>query len=104
MQIRTIAAGFALAASALLATSVGHTLGYLPPPPVAQTNPWPDAKPDYIAVCRRALMTAEANVDRTSAASLDLVRQLISHAQDSQAKGDTFACYNEANQAIDLEK
>ena len=100
MHVRTIVA---LAAAALSTTALSYSASFYQPPPVAQTNPWPDAQPDYHAGCRSALQRAQENLDKTSAANMALVQQLISHALDSEARGYTFQCLNEANDAIDHE-
>ncbi len=105
MHIRTLAAAIALAGALFSTSAIGKPPPPPPPPPpVAQSNPWPDQKPDYIQSCRHALQTALDNQNKASAANADLVAQLIGHARDSQAKGDTFQCLNEAQEAIAYEK
>ena len=99
MYVRTIAAAIAFGAASFSALTAGY-----PAVPVAQSNPWPDEKPNYIASCRHALMTAQANQDKASSENAPLVEQFIAHARDSQAKGNTFQCLNEAQQAIEYEK
>ena len=98
MHVRIIAAAIALAAASLSASAVGGGV-----PPVAQTNPWPNAQPDYHAGCRSALQRAHENLDKTSAENMAFVQRLISRALDSEARGYTFQCLNEADDAIDHE-
>jgi hypothetical protein len=100
MHARTMAGAIALAAVALPASA--STFGG---PPLAQSYPLPNpGQPNYVIACHKALETALANQDKTSAANMAAVQELISHARDSQAKGRTFACVNEANHAADLER
>jgi hypothetical protein len=103
MRLRIITASMATAATLLSAIAVGNPVSPYHPPPIAQTNPWPNAQPDYRAGCRSALQKAETNLDKTSAANIADVQRLISHARDSEARGYTFQCLNEANDAIDHE-